>query len=191
MKVVVGTEPAFAKLRRTEPEIGVSLCRTVQQFLYVCYELKDIFMPRVFKATDIGREEKELKRDYLDRHMPHVICPASVKKGDIFKVKVRMGDEYTHPDDHDHHISTLQLWNRETLLAETKYSSGVFGNNPSHAEVDFYIVAPPVSMNLSAMAVCTKHGLWQRTTPKGEAGEISTGFLYITIKHLKRSGTSE
>ncbi len=28
-------------------------------------------------------------------------------------------------------------------------------------EIDFYIVAPEVSMNLSAMSVCTKHGLWQ------------------------------
>ena len=118
-------------------------------------------MPRVFKATDIEREEKEVKRDYLDRHMPHVICPDSVKKGETFKVKVRMGNEYAHPDAHDHHISLLQLWNRETLLAEAKYSSGVFGNKPSHVEVDFYIVAPLVAMNLSAMAVCTNHGLWQ------------------------------
>lgn len=118
-------------------------------------------MPRVFKATDIEREEKEVKRDYLDRHMPHVICSNSVKKGETFRVKVRMGEEYTHPDDHDHYISTLQLWNRETLLAEAKYASGVFGSKPVNVEVDFYIVAPPVSMNLSAMAVCTKHGLWQ------------------------------
>ena len=118
-------------------------------------------MPRVFKATDIEREEKEVKRDYLDRHMPHVICPDSVMKGETFKIKVRMGEEYTHPDDHDHYISALQLWNRETLLAEAKYASGAFGNKPVNVEVDFYIVAPPVSMNLSAMAVCTKHGLWQ------------------------------
>ncbi|MCA1756199.1 MAG: hypothetical protein LC649_01930 [Bacteroidales bacterium] len=118
-------------------------------------------MPRVFKATDIEREEKEVKRDYLDRHMPHVICDDRAKKGEIFRVKVRMGDEYPHPDDHDHYISTIQLWNRETLLAETKYSSGAYGNHPSNIEVDFYIMAPEVSMNLSAMAVCTKHGLWQ------------------------------
>ncbi len=118
-------------------------------------------MPRVFKATDIEKEDKEVKRDYLDRHMPHVICPDQVKKGDTFKVKVTMGDQYTHPDEYDHFISTIQLWNRETLLAEAKYSSGAYGNKPANVEVDFYIVAPPVSMNLSAMAVCTKHGLWQ------------------------------
>jgi superoxide reductase len=118
-------------------------------------------MPRVFKATEIEREEKEVKRDYLDRHMPHVFCPDEVKRGEKFAVKVVMGEEYPHPDEHDHYISVLQLWNRETLLAETRYTAGVYGNKPSHAEVDFYIVAPEVSMNLSAMAVCTKHGLWQ------------------------------
>ncbi|MDZ7740113.1 MAG: desulfoferrodoxin family protein [Bacteroidales bacterium] len=118
-------------------------------------------MPRVFTASNIEKEDKEVKKDYLDRHMPHVICDDKVKKGEVFRVKVKMGDNYTHPDDHDHFISTLQLWNRETLLAETKYSSGAYGNKPSNIEVDFYINAPEVSMNLSAMAVCTKHGLWQ------------------------------
>ena len=100
-------------------------------------------------------------RDYLDRHMPHVICSDSVKRGERFSVKVRLGDEYPHPDEDDHYISVIQLWNRETLLAETRYSAGVNGHLPNHFEVDYYIVAPDVSMNLSAMAVCTKHGLWQ------------------------------
>ncbi len=118
-------------------------------------------MPRVFKAIEIEKEEKEVMRDYLDRHMPHVICPDSVKRGEKFSVKVRLGDEYPHPDEDDHYISVIQLWNRETLLAETRYSAGVNGHLPNHFEVDFYIVAPDVSMNLSAMAVCTKHGLWQ------------------------------
>jgi superoxide reductase len=118
-------------------------------------------MPRVFKAIEIEKEEKEVMRDYLDRHMPHVICPDSVKRGEKFAVKVRMGDEYPHPDEDDHYISVIQLWNRETLLAETRYSAGVNGHLPNHFEVDYYIVAPEVSMNLSAMAVCTKHGLWQ------------------------------
>ncbi len=117
-------------------------------------------MPRVFKPVDITKEEKEVKKDYFDRHTPHVICDETAKKGEKFRVKVRMGDEYNHPDDSDHYISYIQLWNRETFIAETHFSPGTLGNNPNHAEVDFYIV-PSVSMNLTAMAVCTKHGLWQ------------------------------
>ncbi len=48
-------------------------------------------MPRVFKATEIEKEEKEIKRDYLDSHMPHVICPDEVKRGEKFAVKVKTG----------------------------------------------------------------------------------------------------
>ena len=118
-------------------------------------------MPRVFKAIEIEKEDKEAKRDYLDRHMPHVICPEEVKRGEKFGIKIRLGDEYLHPDDDDHFISIIQLWNRETLLAEARYTAGAYAHKPNHFEVDFYIVAPEVSMNLSAMAVCTKHGLWQ------------------------------
>ena len=29
-------------------------------------------MPRVFKPVDISKEEKEVKKDYFDRHTPHV-----------------------------------------------------------------------------------------------------------------------
>jgi superoxide reductase len=133
---------------------------TSQKTNYIFNKYNNI-MPRVFKATEIEREEKEIKRDYLDRHMPHVICPDEVKRGERFAVKVKLGEEYPHPDEHDHFISVIQLWNRETLLAEARYTAGVYGNKPTHYEIDFYIVAPEVSMNLSAMSVCTKHGLWQ------------------------------
>ena len=54
-------------------------------------------------------------------------------------VKVRLGEEYPHPDDHDHFIGLMQLWNRETLLAEARYSAGVNGHKPTHFEVDFFI----------------------------------------------------
>lgn len=118
-------------------------------------------MPRVFKPVDITKEEKEVRKDYFDRHTPVIICDDTVKEGEKFKVKVKLGTEYSHPDQPDHFINYIQLWNRETFLAETHFAPGVLGNKSGFAEVDFYIVAGPVSMNLSAMAVCTNHGLWQ------------------------------
>jgi superoxide reductase len=120
-------------------------------------------MPRVFKAVDIAKEEKEIRKDYFDRHTPRVICDSSAKRGEKFKVKVILGEEYSHPDDPDHFISYIQLWNRETFLAEAHFTPGMLGNEPEHVEVDFYII-PRQSMNLSAMAVCTKHGLWQSSS---------------------------
>ncbi|MFH0758265.1 MAG: desulfoferrodoxin family protein [Bacteroidota bacterium] len=118
-------------------------------------------MPRVFTPVDITREEKEVRKDYFDRHTPVLVCDPFAKEGEKFRVKVRLGTEYPHPDEPDHHIKYIQLWNRETFLAEAHFAPGCLGNKSEHVEVDFYIVPGPVSMNLSAMSVCTKHGLWQ------------------------------
>jgi superoxide reductase len=118
-------------------------------------------MPRVFTSVDISKEEKEVRKDYFDRHTPVVICENHAREGEKLKVKVRLGTEYAHPDEPDHHIKYVQLWNRETFLAEAHFAPGSLGNQPEHVEVDFYIVPGPVGLNLSAMAVCTKHGLWQ------------------------------
>lgn len=117
-------------------------------------------MPRVFSPIDIEKEEKEVRKDYFDRHTPHIFCPSEIKRGEKFKVKVKMGEEYTHPSDFDHYISYIQLWNRETFIAQAFFTPDAFGNKPNHVEIDFYIVAPEVSMNLSAMSNCIKHGLW-------------------------------
>ncbi len=124
-------------------------------------------MPRVFSPVDKELLEKEVHKDYFDRHSPIIICDNSVKEGEKFLVKVRVGNEYVHPDDGDHFIGYIQLWNRETLLAELKIFPGSMGNHPGHPEVDFFIV-PKVSMNLTAMSYCTKHGLWQ-----SESKEVS------------------
>jgi len=117
-------------------------------------------MPRVFKPVDIKKEEKEARKDYFDRHTPFVVCDNTARKGEKFKVKIRLGEHYQHPDEPDHYINHIQLWNRETFLAEVHFAPGMLGNQPEQIEVDFYIV-PKISMNLTAMAVCTKHGLWQ------------------------------
>lgn len=117
-------------------------------------------MPRLFKVTDIEQEEKEIRKDYFDRHTPFILCPDEVTRGDKFSVKIRIGSNYPHPDDPSHYIHYIQLWNRETLLAETRFLPGTFGNKPNNPEVDFYMVAPDVSMNLTAIALCTQHGLW-------------------------------
>ena len=118
-------------------------------------------MPRVFTPVDISREEKEIRKDYFDRHTPVIFCEEHAREGEKLKVKVKLGTEYPHPDDPDHFINYIQLWNRETFLAEAHFAPGSLANKPGHLEVDFYIVPGPVSMNLSAMSVCTKHGLWQ------------------------------
>ena len=115
---------------------------------------------KINKYVDISTLDKEAKKDYIDRHSAFVHCEKTAKASEKFKVKVMVGDEYPHPDVPDHYISYVQLWNGEKMLAQANFTEGALGNEPNNLEVDFYIV-PKKNMKLTAMAFCTKHGLWQ------------------------------
>ena len=115
---------------------------------------------KINKYEDISQIDKEAKKDYIDRHSAFVHCEDSATKGEKFKVKVKVGDEYAHPDDFDHYIAYVQLWNGETFLAQANFEAGTLGSVVGQVEVDFHIV-PTKKMKLTAMAYCTKHGLWQ------------------------------
>ncbi len=111
------------------------------------------------RYEDISQIDKEAKKDYIDRHSAFIVAEDTATKGKKFKVKVRVGDEYAHPDDFDHYISWVQLWDGEKMLTEASFQAGALGNEPGQAEVDFYIV-PTKKLKLTAVAYCTKHGLW-------------------------------
>lgn len=115
---------------------------------------------KINRYEDISQIDREAKKDYIDRHSAFVHCEAKAKAGEKFKVKVMVGDEYKHPDDFDHYIQYIQLWNGETFLAQATFTAGTMGNAPANLEVDFYVV-PTKNMKLIAHAYCTKHGLWQ------------------------------
>ncbi len=119
-------------------------------------------MPKVNRYVDIDNVEKEAKKDYIDRHSPFIHCESSGKAGEKFAVIVKMGQEYTHPDDMDHFIRYIQLWNGQTLLGEASFNAGMLGGDGAkgHAEVTFNLI-PTAKLKLSAMAYCTKHGLWE------------------------------
>ena len=121
-------------------------------------------MPKINKYEDISQIDKEAKKDYIDRHSPFIHCEESAKKGEKFKVKVKVGNEYTHPDDFDHYIAYVQLFNGDTLLAQATFMPGTLGNQKGHVEVDFYIIPTTNKLNLTAITYCTKHGLWESET---------------------------
>ncbi len=114
--------------------------------------------------VDISTVDKEAKKDYIDRHSPFIYCADETTKNEKFKVTVKVGKEYSHPDDFDHYISYVQLWDGETLLAQANYEPGTLGNMSNQLEVDFYVVPTKSKMKLSAAAYCTKHGLWTNET---------------------------
>jgi len=115
---------------------------------------------KINRYVDISTIDREAKKDYIDRHSAFVFADAKAKAGEKFKVKVKVGDEYKHPDDFDHYIAWVQLWDGENMLAQTNYTAGAMGNQAENLEIDFYVV-PKKNMKLLAMAFCTKHGVWQ------------------------------
>ena len=124
-------------------------------------------MPKINKYVDIDTVERESRKDYIDRHSPFIHCDTTATKGEIFSVTVKMGEEYTHPDDFDHYIANIALYNGETLLARADFVPGTYGNEKSHVTVTFTI-RPMGKLNLVAQSYCTKHGIWESTPVKVE-----------------------
>ena len=120
-------------------------------------------MPKINKYVDIDTVEREAKKDLIDRHSPFITVDGDAKKGEMLAVKVKMGNEYTHPDDFDHYIESITLFDGETKLAQTSFIPGTLGNEKSHAEVTFNIRPMKSKLNLVAHGYCTKHGIWEST----------------------------
>ncbi|MCW8895036.1 MAG: class II SORL domain-containing protein [Sulfurimonas sp.] len=120
-------------------------------------------MPKINKYVDIDTVEREAKKDLIDRHSPFIHCEDTAKAGEMFAITVKMGNEYTHPDDFDHYIANMSLFNGEQLLARADFTPGALGNVKSHATVTFHIVPTGKKLKLTAQAYCTKHGVWEST----------------------------
>ncbi len=120
-------------------------------------------MPKINRYVDIDTVERESKKDYIDRHSPFISCQNEAKMGEKFPVTVKVGNEYTHPDDFDHYIESVSLYNGETLLAKASFVAGTLGgqDKKGQAEVVFNVIPTTKKLNLVAHAYCTKHGIWE------------------------------
>ena len=83
---------------------------------------------KINRYEDISQIDREAKKDYIDRHSAFVYCDTNASKGEKFKVKVKVGDQYMHPDDPDHYIAWVQLWSGEKMLAQANFSEGTLGS---------------------------------------------------------------
>ncbi|PHR56535.1 MAG: dethiobiotin synthase [Arcobacter sp.] len=120
-------------------------------------------MPKINKYENIDNVEREAKKDLIDRHSPFIHCGDTAVAGEPFEVTVKMGKEYTHPDDFDHFIEGISLFNGDTLLAKATYVPGTLGNVKAHNTTTFTIIPTGKKLKLNAQAYCTKHGIWEGT----------------------------
>jgi len=116
-------------------------------------------MPRLFSYKDFEQGSDNV-RNYADKHSPVIICEAEAIRNKSLTVKVRIGKTVKHPNTPEHHFEYVQLWNLETLLGEVKLQRASYGDMPVQIETDFTFI-PKISLRLTAIAYCNKHGLWQ------------------------------
>lgn len=116
-------------------------------------------MPKIFTENSF-LQSSDIVNTYADKHTPIIFCDTTAIRNKKMRVKVTIGNQHMHPNTNDHYFTYIQLWSLEKLIAEVRFQSGAFGCKPMKPEVDFYIV-PQVSLHLTAMAYCTKHGLWK------------------------------
>lgn len=108
-----------------------------------------------------------------EKHVPVIESPATVNKGELFKVTVSIGKEIAHPNTTEHHIRWIDVYfHADGEKFPFQIGRGVFaahgesvqGPNTStvytHHEVTlaFKTEKPGV---IIASAHCNIHGLWQ------------------------------
>jgi superoxide reductase len=108
-----------------------------------------------------------------EKHVPAIDCPAQVKAGELFPVKVTLGKEITHPNTTEHHIRWIlvyfqpdgekfpyQIGNFEF----TAHGESVEGPDKSsiytHHEVSVSMKTGKSGV-IYATALCNIHGLWR------------------------------
>ncbi|MBM4116256.1 dethiobiotin synthase [bacterium] len=98
-----------------------------------------------------------------DSHTPFVHCAPHTRAGEPFPIAVRVGHVAEHTDDPEHYIPWVQLWSGERLLAEARFAQGLLGGQGAcgNATVTFNLVPAPGTLDLTALAYCNRHGLWE------------------------------
>ncbi len=108
-----------------------------------------------------------------EKHVPVIECPASVKGGEPFEIKVSIGKEISHPNTTEHHIRWIQVFFHPEggkfgyQLANCEFtahgeSSDGADKGPAyshHAVTLGAILKKPGT--LFALGFCNIHGMWE------------------------------
>ena len=123
-------------------------------------------MPTIFKHETFDAKERQTRADFIDKHMPYILHEGTAKKGVPFTIRVRVGKEFSHIDDFNHYISTISVFDGDSLLAKVELAPCIVSAEEHRGNVDFTLsIVPSKSIyHLSAQCYCTKHGTWQSDT---------------------------
>ncbi|MGA1843892.1 MAG: class II SORL domain-containing protein [bacterium] len=108
-----------------------------------------------------------------EKHVPIIVCPKRIKKGEFFRIEVSIGKEVAHPNTTGHHIRWIAVYFKPTeekfpyqigradFTAHGESSKGPDTSTVyTHHEVvlSFKTDLPGT---VFAASYCNIHGLWQ------------------------------
>ena len=93
-----------------------------------------------------------------EKHAPVVTLPPDLKAGQPTKVRVNVGGG-KHPNTNEHHFQWVELRINDLYVCRADFSPVI-----TAPEVEFTLICPHGDFELSAIARCNLHGLWQSTT---------------------------
>jgi superoxide reductase len=110
-----------------------------------------------------------------EKHVPTIECPAQVKSGELFEVKVSLGKAVAHPNTTEHHIRWISVFfhpDGEKFTYQvahfdfTAHGESVEGPNKgpvyTNHEGSFSMkISKPGTIH--ALSLCNIHGLWEST----------------------------
>lgn len=104
-----------------------------------------------------------------EKHVPTIHLPEKIKKGEEIEIKTQIGEEISHPNTLEHHISWIKVF---YLPEGGKFPIEIGNYNfTAHGEGEIYCepnIVNKVKLNKSgtihALSYCNLHGLWEYST---------------------------
>jgi superoxide reductase len=110
-----------------------------------------------------------------EKHVAAIECPAQVKSGELFQVKVSLGQAVAHPNTTEHHIRWISVFfhpEGEKFTYQvghfefTAHGESAEGPNKgpvyTNHEASFSMkIGKPGTIH--ALSLCNIHGLWENT----------------------------
>lgn len=123
-----------------------------------------------------GLEQQFQTADWkTEKHVPVIEAPDTVKKGEMFPVRIVVGKEIPHPNTTQHHIVWIDLYfkpaGEKFPYHIARFDFRAHGSSVQGADTSTVYTAPDAQVRfktdkpgtLLASSYCNIHGLWQNS----------------------------
>lgn len=103
-----------------------------------------------------------------EKHVPVIHAPEKIKKGEVVELRINIGEEITHPNTLEHHISWIKVY-FQPEKSKFPIELGTY-NFTAHGELGTF-TEPDVTLKFKAeksgtilaSSYCNIHGLWENS----------------------------